>query len=252
MKQTRKIGTIIHSKPTIEGAGVHLKRAFGFHEVPQLRPVPAAGRLPRPTTRATTCPASPGTRTAASRPSPTCSRARSSTATAWATAGVIAPGDVQWMTAGSGIIHQEMPQGDARRAHGGFQLWANLPRSHKMMDPRYRDVRREQIPEVTLDGGAKVKVVCGTCREAPGPGHGHRHRPGVPGRDRAGRRGFRPRHQARPHRLRLRDRRAPATSTREGRPDQNGSLCLFEDGDRCVIAADGAGALPADLGQAHG
>ena len=63
--------------------------------------------------------------------------------------GVIADGDVQWMTAGSGIIHQEMPKGDASGRMGGFQLWANLPASHKMMDPRYRGLTADQIPEVT-------------------------------------------------------------------------------------------------------
>ena len=76
--------------------------------------------------------------------------------------GVISSGDVQWMTAGSGIIHQEMPKGDKRGTMSGFQLWANLPASHKMMDPRYRDVKSHQIPEVALKDGVKVKVICGT------------------------------------------------------------------------------------------
>ena len=68
--------------------------------------------------------------------------------------GIIGPGDVQWMTAGSGIIHQEMPKGDKKGSMGGFQLWANLPASHKMMDPRYRGLTNDEIPEVPLPGGA--------------------------------------------------------------------------------------------------
>jgi hypothetical protein len=73
------------------------------------------------------------------------------------------------MTAGSGIVHQEMPKGDARGRMGGFQLWANLPASHKMMDPRYRDVKQGEIPEISMEGGAKVKIVCGRVNGAQGP-----------------------------------------------------------------------------------
>jgi len=98
--------------------------------------------------------------------------------------GVIGPGDVQWMTAGSGIIHQEMPLSDppAGAAAGGgaaaagaatllwgFQLWANLPASHKMMEPRYQDVKSSQIPLVDLDGGAVARVICGAVNGAAGP-----------------------------------------------------------------------------------
>ena len=83
--------------------------------------------------------------------------------------GVITPGDVQWMTAGSGIIHQEMPQGRRSGRMYGFQLWANLPASHKMMEPRYRDVKRLQIPEVSLAQGVRVKIICGRVNGAAGP-----------------------------------------------------------------------------------
>jgi redox-sensitive bicupin YhaK (pirin superfamily) len=83
--------------------------------------------------------------------------------------GIIASGDVQWMTAGSGIIHQEMPKGRKDGLMWGFQLWANLPASHKMMDPRYREVKSNQIPEITLNMGAKVKVICGEMNEVKGP-----------------------------------------------------------------------------------
>ena len=83
--------------------------------------------------------------------------------------GVINPGSVQWMTAGSGIIHQEMPKGDRRGVMGGFQLWANLPRTHKMIDPRYRGIEAADIPDVELKNGVKIKIVCGTVTDTRGP-----------------------------------------------------------------------------------
>jgi redox-sensitive bicupin YhaK (pirin superfamily) len=83
--------------------------------------------------------------------------------------GIISSGDVQWMTAGSGIIHQEMPKGQEDGLMWGFQLWANLPASHKMMDPRYRDVKSHQIPEVTLDYDVKVRIICGEVKGVKGP-----------------------------------------------------------------------------------
>ncbi len=83
--------------------------------------------------------------------------------------GVISPGDVQWMTAGSGIIHQEMPRGDPEGAMYGFQLWANLPAAHKMMEPRYRGVTSAQIPEVADASGARIKVIAGTAGGVTGP-----------------------------------------------------------------------------------
>jgi hypothetical protein len=83
--------------------------------------------------------------------------------------GVIGPGDVQWMTAGSGIIHQEMPKGDEVGYMGGFQLWANLPASHKMMEPRYRDVISDQIPEISTGNGVKIRVICGQVDRTKGP-----------------------------------------------------------------------------------
>jgi redox-sensitive bicupin YhaK (pirin superfamily) len=83
--------------------------------------------------------------------------------------GVIGAGDVQWMTAGSGIIHQEMPKGDEVGRMGGFQLWANLPASHKMMDPRYREVKSHQIPEVATSDGVTIKIICGEAKGTQGP-----------------------------------------------------------------------------------
>jgi quercetin 2,3-dioxygenase len=83
--------------------------------------------------------------------------------------GIISPGDVQWMTAGSGIIHQEMPKGEKNSLLWGFQLWANLPASNKMMEPRYRDVKNVQIPEVSWDDSTKIKVICGEVAGVRGP-----------------------------------------------------------------------------------
>jgi redox-sensitive bicupin YhaK (pirin superfamily) len=83
--------------------------------------------------------------------------------------GAIGSGDVQWMTAGSGIIHQEMPKGDAAGHMGGFQLWANLPASHKMMDPRYRDVKSNQIPEISTGNGVTIRIICGQVKGTQGP-----------------------------------------------------------------------------------
>ena len=76
------------------------------------------------------------------------------------------------MTAGSGIIHQEMPKGQKDGLMWGFQLWANLPASQKMMDPRYRDVKSEQIPEVTLENGVKIKIIYGEVKGVKGPVQG--------------------------------------------------------------------------------
>ena len=83
-------------------------------------------------------------------------------------AGTIESGDVQWMTAGSGIVHQEMPSG-AEGLMGGFQLWANLPSSNKMMDPRYQEIKKEQIPEISPAAGVKVKIICGELEGTKGP-----------------------------------------------------------------------------------
>jgi len=83
--------------------------------------------------------------------------------------GAIASGDVQWMTAGSGIIHQEMPKGDEHGHMWGFQLWANLPASHKMMWPRYREVKSDHIPEISTASGVTIRIICGELDGTKGP-----------------------------------------------------------------------------------
>jgi redox-sensitive bicupin YhaK (pirin superfamily) len=83
--------------------------------------------------------------------------------------GTLGAGDVQWMTAGSGILHQEMPQGDPQGRMHGFQLWANLPASHKMTAPRYQDIGSAEIPSITDDDGTMVRVICGDFWGKRGP-----------------------------------------------------------------------------------
>jgi hypothetical protein len=83
--------------------------------------------------------------------------------------GFIRPGEVQWMTAGRGIIHQEMPKPNDRGRMGGFQLWANLPAAKKMIPPRYQEFGRDDFPVAPLDGGARAVVVCGTLGGREGP-----------------------------------------------------------------------------------
>jgi len=83
--------------------------------------------------------------------------------------GVISSGDVQWMTAGSGIVHQEMPKGDVNGSMHGFQLWANLPSSQKMVPPKYRDITADKVPEVQVQNGVRIKVIAGNIEGVSGP-----------------------------------------------------------------------------------
>jgi redox-sensitive bicupin YhaK (pirin superfamily) len=168
MAKTRKIGKVIKSKPTLEGAGVHLRRVFGNNEVPLFDPFLLLDdfRSDDPEHYIKGFPWHPhrGIETITYVLKGDVAHGDS-----MGNKGVISSGDTQWMTAGSGIIHQEMPQGDDDGAMEGFQLWANLPKSHKMMDPRYRDVKSGQVPEVVLANGAKIKIICGAVHGKQGP-----------------------------------------------------------------------------------
>ncbi len=168
MKNTRNIRTVIKSKPTIEGAGVHLQRAFGNNEVPMFDPFLMLDdfRSNNPAHYRAGFPWHPhrGMETITYVLSGDVEHADS-----MGNKGVISSGDTQWMTAGSGIIHQEMPRGDNHGRMEGFQLWANLPKSHKMMEPRYRDIKKNQVPEATLENGVTVKVICGKVGKHEGP-----------------------------------------------------------------------------------
>jgi quercetin 2,3-dioxygenase len=160
MSDIRKIKMVSESNLTVEGAGVHLKRAFGYYQVAQFDPFLMLDDF-RSDDPAKYLPGFPWHPHRGIETITYVLEGDVEHGDSMGNKGVINSGDVQWMTAGSGIIHQEMPKGDRTGRMGGFQLWANLPASHKMMEPRYRDVRREQIPEVSLEGGAKVKMICG-------------------------------------------------------------------------------------------
>ncbi len=168
MADIRKIKKIFKSKPTVEGAGVHLRRAFGFYQVPLLDPFLLLDDFHsnNPADYLKGFPWHPhrGIETITY-----VLYGKVEHGDSMGNKGIISSGDVQWMTAGSGIIHQEMPKGQEDGWMWGFQLWANLPASQKMMDPRYRDVKRNQIPEVTLDRGVKVKIICGEVNGVKGP-----------------------------------------------------------------------------------
>lgn len=168
MGTVRKIRKVLKSKPTLEGAGVHLKRAFGYQHVPQFDPFLLLDDFhsSNPDDYIRGFPWHPhrGIETITYVLDGTVEHGDS-----LGNKGVIESGDVQWMTAGSGIIHQEMPKGQADGGMWGFQLWANLPASQKMMKPRYRDVKRRQIPEVRLDNGVAVRIICGEVNGFTGP-----------------------------------------------------------------------------------
>jgi redox-sensitive bicupin YhaK (pirin superfamily) len=168
MNSIRNINKVWASRPTIEGAGVHLKRAFGNNEVPLLDPFLMLDdfRSNNPGHYRAGFPWHPhrGIETITYMLNGEVEHGDS-----MGNKGVISSGDTQWMTAGSGIIHQEMPRGDEEGRMGGFQLWANLPRSHKMMEPRYRDIKSAQVPEVALEKGAKIKIISGRVEKYEGP-----------------------------------------------------------------------------------
>ena len=168
MNSIRKIKKVWKSKPTIEGAGVHLKRAFGYNQVPQFDPFLMLDdfRSDTPGHYVKGFPWHPhrGIETITY-----VLRGDVEHGDSMGNAGVITSGDVQWMTAGSGIIHQEMPRRTGDGVLRGLQLWANLPAADKMMAPRYRDLAAAAIPEVALAGGGRVRVIAGELAGARGP-----------------------------------------------------------------------------------
>lgn len=166
--ETRRIRKVLKSRPTIEGAGVHLNRVFGYSQVPMFDPFLLLDdfRSDKREDYIRGFPWHPhrGIETITYVLDGDVEHGDS-----MGNKGIISSGDIQWMTAGSGIIHQEMPKGDKKGTMYGFQLWANLPKSHKMIDPRYQDVKSSQVPEVVLKNGAKVKVICGMVDGKKGP-----------------------------------------------------------------------------------
>jgi redox-sensitive bicupin YhaK (pirin superfamily) len=167
VKTLRKITHIFESKPTVEGAGVHLKRVFGYHEVPILDPFLLLDDFhsENPDHYRAGFPWHPhrGIETVTYM-----IHGRMKHEDSIGNSGVIQDGDVQWMTAGSGIIHSEIPDQD-RGLLWGFQLWVNLPSTHKMMDPRYQDIKNDQIPEALLSHNVRIRVICGEVDGVRGP-----------------------------------------------------------------------------------
>src|SRR3954451_16511096 len=167
----RPVKRLIKAKPTTEGAGVHLRRAFGFGKTSEFDPFLLFDdfRNDNPHHYRAGFPWHPH---------------RGIETITYVLAGEVAhgdslgnhgslgAGDIQWMTAGRGILHQEMPKGDAHGRMHGFQLWANLPSHLKMTAPRYQDVPAGAMPELTDDDGTRVRIVCGSYRGKMGPVEG--------------------------------------------------------------------------------
>jgi redox-sensitive bicupin YhaK (pirin superfamily) len=170
MNAIREIQRTQAGRPTIEGAGVHLRRAFGSGQETLFDPFLMLDdfRSDDPSLYRAGFPWHPhrGIETITYMLEGEVDHGDS-----LGNSGAIRGGDVQWMTAGSGIIHQEMPRGDERKRMGGFQLWANLPAAQKMTDPRYQGFEASQIP-VAEAGGARIRVVCGAVEETAGPVQG--------------------------------------------------------------------------------
>ena len=240
MKNARRIRQLSESRPTLEGAGVHLRRAFGFDEVPLFDPFLLLDdfRSDNPGHYLLGFPWHPhrGIETITYM-----LRGRVEHGDSLGNVGTIRAGDVQWMTAGSGIIHQEMPMGDPDGAMGGFQLWTNLPASHKMTDPLYRDVRTEQIPEAALEGGARARVIAGTIGDVQGPVRDIVVDPELldvavpPGSalTHPTKRG----HKVFAYVIEGRGHFEGAEVDPAGSPSGNGSLILFDDGDEMAVRA---------------
>lgn len=167
----RPVKKIIETKPTIEGAGVKLQRAFGFGQTKDFDPFLLLDdfRNDNPADYLAGFPWHPhrGIETITYVLAGSVEHGDS-----LGNKGKMTAGDVQWMTAGSGILHQEMPKGDTQGRMHGFQLWANLPASLKMTDPRYQDIPSAEIPEVADDDGTRVRVICGEFWGMKGPVNG--------------------------------------------------------------------------------
>jgi len=164
----RPVKRIVQAQPTLEGAGVHLRRAFGFGNTTDFDPFLLFDdfRNENPADYKAGFPWHPH------RGIETITYVLAGAVThsdSLGNNGALRSGDVQWMTAGSGILHQEMPFGDEKGRMHGFQLWANLPSSMKMTSPRYQDVKSNEIPTVTDDDGTQVRIICGDFWGKSGP-----------------------------------------------------------------------------------
>jgi len=167
----RAVKSVSQSRPTMEGAGVRLRRAFGFGDTSEFDPFLLMDdfRGDHPDDYSAGFPWHPhrGIETITYVLAGAVEHGDS-----LGNKGTLGPGSVQWMTAGRGILHQEMPTGDAFGRMHGFQLWANLPSSLKMTAPRYQDIAGNEVPEITDDDGVKVRIICGDFWGKTGPVEG--------------------------------------------------------------------------------
>ncbi len=167
----RPVKSLIQAKPTLEGAGVHLHRGFGFGNTTDFDPFLLFDdfRNDIPEDYLAGFPWHPhrGIETITYVLAGTVEHGDS-----LGNRGAISPGDIQWMTAGSGIVHQEMPKGDAKGRMHGFQLWANLPARLKMTAPRYQEIKSNEIPSITEDDGTNARLICGEFWGKRGPVEG--------------------------------------------------------------------------------
>jgi redox-sensitive bicupin YhaK (pirin superfamily) len=250
----RPVRQISRPQPTMEGAGVKLQRAFGFGNTTDYDPFLLFDdfRNDNPDEYLAGFPWHPhrGIETITYVLAGDVEHGDS-----LGNRGTLGAGDVQWMTAGSGILHQEMPKGDAQGRMHGFQLWSNLPSSLKMTRPRYQDVAGKDIPEVTDDDGTRARIVCGSFWGRSGPVEGVAAEPRYvditvpPGRLKripiershhafayvfAGSGTFRDASQPRSVMNEL-------TGLQDGGPAGNRSLVLFDQGDEIVVQAGDEG-----------
>lgn len=167
----RPVRRVVEARPTMEGAGVHLRRAFGFGDTGETDPFLLFDdfRNERPADYLAGFPWHPhrGIETITYVLAGSVDHGDS-----LGNRGSLGAGDIQWMTAGSGILHQEMPKGDPTGRMHGFQLWANLPAALKMTRPRYQDIGAGEIPSVTDDDGTTARIVCGSFWGKTGPVEG--------------------------------------------------------------------------------
>ncbi len=168
MDTIRTVKKILKSLPVVEGAGVHLKRAFGHGNIPELDPFLLLddfhSKNPEKYLKGFPWHPHRGIETITYILNGVVEHGDS-----MGNKGIICSGDVQWMTAGNGIIHQEMPKGNKNNLLWGFQLWANLPSSHKMIEPRYQEIKKNDISELELSNGIKIKVIAGKINDVEGP-----------------------------------------------------------------------------------
>jgi len=250
----RPVRQISRPQPTVEGAGVKLQRAFGFGNTTDYDPFLLFDdfRNDNPDEYLAGFPWHPhrGIETITYVLAGDVEHGDS-----LGNRGTLGAGDVQWMTAGSGILHQEMPKGDAQGRMHGFQLWSNLPSSLKMTKPRYQDVAGKDIPEITDDDGTRARIVCGSFWGRSGPVEGVAAEPRYvdisvpPGRLKripiershhafayvfAGSGTFRDASQPRSVMNEL-------TGLQDGGPAGNRSLVLFDQGDEIVVQAGDEG-----------